>query len=93
MDRVAAHRMALDVLDEHRRGGAAVDRDLEDRARLRQGVAQDARVDREQLRPAVRRRRSRPGPGRCGAGGGRAGSLRGAGGQRRAWWRCRWKRP
>ena len=52
VDGVAAHGMALDVLDEHGRRGAAVERDLEDRPRTRQGVAQDARVDREELRPA-----------------------------------------
>jgi hypothetical protein len=53
VDRLAAHGVALDVLDEHGRRGPAVDGDLEDVARTRQGVAQDAPVDREQLRSAL----------------------------------------
>ena len=53
MHGLAAHRVALEVLDEHRRARAAVDRDLEDRAGVRQRVAQDARVDGEVLRLAV----------------------------------------
>ena len=47
MDRLAAHRMALDVLDEHVRVRPVVDRHLDDLARTRQGVAQDPRVDLE----------------------------------------------
>ena len=50
---LAAHRMALEVLDEHRDGFAAVDGDVEDRARVRERVAQDARVDGEVRRLAV----------------------------------------
>ena len=57
VQRVAAHGVALDVLDEHGRGAAAVDRHLEDRARVRERVAQDPRVHREQLAAPRRRRR------------------------------------
>jgi hypothetical protein len=53
VDRVTLDRVALDVLDEHRRAAATVDGDLEDGARMRQRVAQDAAVDREQLGAAV----------------------------------------
>ena len=81
MDRLTAHRVALDVLDEHRVGAAAVERDLEDRARMRQRVAQDAAVDREQLRlvaPAVDHARDLAGAAQAAGG---AGTLRGAGGE------------
>ena len=50
---LAAHRMALEVLDQHRGGLAAVDADVEDRAGVRERVAQDARVDGEVRRLAV----------------------------------------
>ena len=50
VDRLAAHRVVLDVLDDHRGGLAAVDGEVEDRARVRERRAQDARVDREGLR-------------------------------------------
>ena len=53
MHDLAAHRMALEVLDEHRSGRAAVDADVEDRAGVGQRVAQDARVDGEVRRLAV----------------------------------------
>ncbi len=49
MDGLAAHRVALEVLDEHGHAVAAVDRDVEDGAGVRERVAQDARVDREVL--------------------------------------------
>ena len=50
---LAAHGMALEVLDEHGHARAAVDGHLEDRARVRQRVAQDAGVDGEVLRLAA----------------------------------------
>ena len=53
VDDLAAHRVALEVLDEHRRGRAAVDADVEDRAGVGERVAQDARVDGEVRRLAV----------------------------------------
>ena len=47
VDRLAAHRVVLDVLDDHRGGRAAVDGEVEDRARVRERRPQGARVDRE----------------------------------------------
>ena len=93
MHGLAAHGMALDVLDEHGRGRAAVDRDLEDGARTRQGVAQDPPVDREQLGPALAAVDHAGNLAGAAQAAGGAGSLRGARRRARGWWRCRLKRP
>ena len=50
MDRLAAHRMALEVLDDDRRALAAVEGDLEDGAGVGERVAQRPPVDGERLR-------------------------------------------
>ena len=50
MDRLAAHGMALHVLHQDRRRATAVQRDLEDGAGVGERVAQDPRVDGEELR-------------------------------------------
>ena len=49
MRRLAAHGMALDVLDQDVAGGAAVDGDLDHLSGMGQCVAEDPRVDREVL--------------------------------------------
>ena len=47
VDELAAHRVVLLVLDDHRLGGAAVDHEVEHGAGLGQRQAQLAAVDRE----------------------------------------------
>ena len=47
MDELAAHRVVLLILDDHRLGGAAVDYEVEHGAGLGQRQAQLAAVDRE----------------------------------------------
>ena len=82
MHGLAAHGMALDVLDEHRaarrRRRSAT---CEDGARTRQGVAQDAAVDGEQLGAAVAAVDDAGHLAGAAQAAGGAGSLRGAGGQ------------
>ncbi len=78
---LAADGVTLDVLDEHRRRRAAVDGDLEDRARTRQGVAQDPAVHREELGSALATVDHARDPAGTAQAAGRAGSLRGARGE------------
>ena len=47
VDRLAAHRMVLDVLDDHRGGAAAVDLEIEHGARVGERRAERQRVNRE----------------------------------------------
>ena len=45
MDRLAAHRMVLDILDDHRGGAAAVDLEVEHGARVGERRAERQRVN------------------------------------------------
>ena len=50
VDRLAAHRVVLDVLDDHRGRRGAVDREVEHGAGVRERGAQRERIDRERQR-------------------------------------------
>ena len=90
MHGLAAHGMALDVLDEHRAGRRAVHRDLEDRRPSAPGCCAGCGRRRRTARLAVAAVDDAGHLARRGAGGAPSGSPPRRGRSGRGWWRCRW---